>query len=819
MKKTNRMISLFLAVLIAAGVWSGITVYADTDTESYIAEKVTADDIADGDQIFICFEDDSVAVGTELSGSRIKPKDVTLGSSGSKSVMTDAPYTAALFTVEYTENGKFRLHADEGWLTIPSGGGMTFGDTADEFSEWEIRDGCFLYNTNYTSTSGSYTFNNYYVEYYSKYQYFTTYGKNKNSNVAIFTMSFYKLTDEAWGSRAKNVYSLPLFETSDIHGTLVDSSAEPDLHYLARISDIVKDVRSSGGSYDKSRALLLDTGDIYQGNTISNLLNGNPLRAAFDKMDYDAVSIGNHEFDWGLDVSVDRDSTMADYRLGDETYENHIPVVLSNLFVNGEKQDWLNDYVIVEKTAVNADGDTATVKIGVIGFAEDYSSSIKASAFSDLGYEIREDYDALNELAAALESSGACDATVLLSHTQAQTVANSLGAGSSIDLVLGGHKHYNKEGKTTSGIYYLQPAAYGTAYTTAQLRFNFTGDKPVFRNIADAKAVSIKTPESLLYNTEDNAENLDQDIVTLTAEALEAIQPMLNETVGKITTDALRLTYIDEETQRNCTAGNWESSIFARIVGAEVGFINKGGLRAEFKIPEGASERNITVSDIYTMFPFGEPIYRYEVTYDELLDAVEYSLTSGGKGLLSYVTGIDTYYEGKTVNALVKDGTLIYQNGEWIDGWDKKSVSIATNEYTATNNRVTDGISNPMVEWNETDKLVSDLLVDNENAVNVLREESEENGGYLYIDDKPHYILGEYSQKVLLGDANCDGYVTIGDVTAIQQMLADIPVPEFNIKAADIDGNGLTIDDAINIQKFLAKYDDPYHIGEYSNVA
>ena len=125
-------------------------------------------------------------------------------------------------------------------------------------------------------------------------------------------MSFYKLTDEAWGSSTKNVYSLPLFETSDIHGTLVDSSSEPDLHYLARISDIVKDVRSSGGSYDKSRALLLDTGDIYQGNTISNLLNGNPLKAAFDKMDYDAVSIGNHEFDWGLDVSVDPDSTMAD---------------------------------------------------------------------------------------------------------------------------------------------------------------------------------------------------------------------------------------------------------------------------------------------------------------------------------------------------------------------------------------------------------------------------------------------------------------------------------------------------------------------------
>ena len=50
-------------------------------------------------------------------------------------------------------------------------------------------------------------------------------------------------------------------------------------------------------------------------------------------------------------------------------------------------------------------------------------------------------------------------------------------------------------------------------------------------------------------------------------------------------------------------------------------------------------------------------------------------------------------------------------------------------------------------------------------------------------------------------------------------MLADIPVAEFNIKAADIDGNGLTIDDAINIQRFLAKYDDPYHIGEYVNIS
>ncbi len=815
MKKANRMLCLLLAVLIPVGIIGVFPVNADTEPSSFIAEKISADEITEGDQLFICFEENSVAVGTELSGSRIKPKSVTLSTVGEKSVLTQAPYTTALFTVESTEGAKFRLHADEGWLTIPEGGGMTLGSTADAFSEWEIRDGCFLYNCNYTSTSGSYTYNNYFVQYYAKYQYFTTYGKNKNSNPAIFTMSFYRLTDENWAVRAKNVYSLPVFETSDIHGTLVDTSAEPYRHYIARIGKIVRDARSSGGDYDQSRALLLDTGDIYQGNTISNLLDGNPMRAAFDKMDYDAVSIGNHEFDWGLEMSVDRDSTIADYTIDGVEYENHIPVVLSNFFVNGEKQDWLNDYVIVEKTAVNANGDTIPVKVAVIGFAENYAKSVIPSAFSELGYEIREDYESLNALASSLEASGACDATVLLSHGEAQPVANSLGAGTVIDLVLGGHNHYNRSGKTTFGVEYMMPAAYGTAYATAQLQFNPSEDKPVFRDVADVKAVSIKEPASLLYMNEENMGNLDQDVVAVAREAMTEIQPLLDESVGAITTDSLRLTYIDEE-QRNCTAGNWVSSIYARTVDADVAFANKGGLRAEFRIPEGADKLDITVSDIYTMFPFGNPVYKYEVTYAELLQAINYSLTSGGKLLLSFITGIDVYYDGTTVNALVKDGTLIYQNGEWSDGWENSTVTIAADEYVATTNRESGGLSNPLVGWNDTDKLVSDVYVDNESAIEVLSEESQNNDGYLYIDDQPHYIRGVYAEPLILGDVDGDGAVTVIDATYIQRKLAGIPLSfAFNDAVADVDGDQtVSVIDATIIQRWLSGSSSEERIGK-----
>ena len=45
--------------------------------------------------------------------------------------------------------------------------------------------------------------------------------------------------------------------------------------------------------------LLLDGGDLYQGTPFSNLTGGAVIRAAFDRMKYDAVALGNHDFDWG----------------------------------------------------------------------------------------------------------------------------------------------------------------------------------------------------------------------------------------------------------------------------------------------------------------------------------------------------------------------------------------------------------------------------------------------------------------------------------------------------------------------------------------
>ena len=145
-------------------------------------------------------------------------------------------------------------------------------------------------------------------------------------------------------------YLLPLIETTDIHGLIADNSTD-SIHYrLAYIADKVKDIRGHGGAYKKERLLLLDGGDLYQGTTISNLQQGKPIYVSFDKMEYDAVALGNHDFDWGLENMVDPDATLLDYDYNGGHYVNEVPVICANLYQHGNRVSSTKDYVIVERT-------------------------------------------------------------------------------------------------------------------------------------------------------------------------------------------------------------------------------------------------------------------------------------------------------------------------------------------------------------------------------------------------------------------------------------------------------------------------------------
>lgn len=521
---------------------------------------------------------------------------------------------------------------------------------------------------------------------------------------------------------AATTYTLPVFETSDIHGYLVDTAYDDPADYQYRLAYIAGTVEKARNG-DTSRTLLLDGGDIYQGNVISNLQYGWPLSAAFAAMQYDAVGLGNHEFDWGIELTTDEDGTMPDYTIDDESFENNIPILCSNLYYAGtsKRVNFTKDYVILHKTATATDGSTIPVNVAVIGYIPDYSSSIMATRINP--YTIKTGLSTVENTARNLKSSGQADAVVLLVHEDGEEIASKLSSSTPIDLVCGGHSHYGQTG--TSRAPYIQSSAKAQGYASASLQF--TADKNV--SVNSLKYTGITGSSSALHDTPANAAGFSREVLSISHDAVEGVQDALTHELGYITT-AVTGDRIGANPMSS-TGGNWMTDLANRATGSKVSFTNSGGIRTNLYLSGG--KHTVTVGDIYTIAPFGNLLYVYEVYYSDLLDILNWAI-GRGKGLGLRMSGIDCYYSGSTVTALVEDGVCIYKDGKWAEGMANRRLRISANEFIATS----DGT--PFFDMAEIDK----SQVDNEAFVRVLEVEKEQDGGHLFVDKNAHLIKGTY---------------------------------------------------------------------------
>ena len=92
----------------------------------------------------------------------------------------------------------------------------------------------------------------------------------------------------------------------------------------------------------------------------------------------------------------------------------------------------------------------------------------------------------------------------------------------------------------------------------------------------------------------------------------------------------------------------------------------------------------------------------------------------------------------------MKDGTVIYKDGQWADGWKDKKLRVAANAFAATTNRNKAGIDNPLFMLNETDSLISDDMAMRETFIEELRKEAGENDGRLDVDMQSYFIYQSY---------------------------------------------------------------------------
>ena len=236
---------------------------------------------------------------------------------------------------------------------------------------------------------------------------------------ALLASSILKATPETLA----NADNLTILHTNDVHSRLepfpMDGSKNAGLGGVAARAEIIKQIRA-----ETDNVLLLDAGDIFQGTPYFNLYKGEPEIKAMSMMQYDATTMGNHDFDAGLD------------NFATQLQHATFPVILSNYnFTNTPMEGKSIPYKIIKK---------GNIKVGILGIGIELQGLVPENLYGKTIYQ--NPIEKANETAAILKKQG-CDMIICLSHLGDRYTDNKISDEVlakecyNIDLIIGGHTH------------------------------------------------------------------------------------------------------------------------------------------------------------------------------------------------------------------------------------------------------------------------------------------------------------------------------------------------------------------------------------------
>lgn len=224
---------------------------------------------------------------------------------------------------------------------------------------------------------------------------------------------------------ASSQQHLVILHTNDLHSQMepIKNGKDKNNGGLLRIAAAIEDIRS-----ENQNVLLFDAGDFWQSTSYFNLFYGKADVDMMNCMKYDAVTLGNHQFDLGIDTLIDRLKTA------------NFEILLANFDVSETPlKDYVKPYTIINK------GD---FKIGVIGVCVNLEGLIDKNNRINIIY--KDPIPIVNQLADMLKNQKKCDVVIVLSHLgydQKNIVDDIMMAEASenVDIILGGHTHTNPD--------------------------------------------------------------------------------------------------------------------------------------------------------------------------------------------------------------------------------------------------------------------------------------------------------------------------------------------------------------------------------------
>jgi 5'-nucleotidase len=223
--------------------------------------------------------------------------------------------------------------------------------------------------------------------------------------------------------KKKKVKQLTILHTNDTHSTIepfpANHSKFPGKGGVVNRFNLIQKIRSEEGN-----VLLLDAGDIFQGTPYFNMFGGVLEMKAMTKMGYDAATMGNHDFDGGMDGFL-KAKEFADFPFLCSNYD------FSTTILKNQTQDSLIKEI---------DG----LKVGIFGIGVELKGLVPDDKFGETVY--LDPVDNANRVALELKKKG-CDLIICLSHLGYQYESDKISdlklaaATKNIHLIIGGHTH------------------------------------------------------------------------------------------------------------------------------------------------------------------------------------------------------------------------------------------------------------------------------------------------------------------------------------------------------------------------------------------
>lgn len=411
---------------------------------------------------------------------------------------------------------------------------------------------------------------------------------------------------------------IDIYYINDFHGAILRDDNRIGLDYIGNLIDAKRK--------ENKDIILLAGGDMLQGSALSNYFYGRSTIELMSMMGFDAMVVGNHEFDWGLEK-------VTQYFDGNESNgEATFPLLANNIFKKGTENlpDYILPYTILDKGGI---------KVGVIGtIGEGLESSITASRVRD--YVFTDPIYRVQQSTRYLRDTEKVDFVIVVNHGDNESLDHQLtrlSGSERIDAVLNAHSHSSYE-RVVNGKPVMQTYGNGSNVGFMRLYKNGTHEMKKFSRY-DAL---LQTPNQAMK------EKIDGYLL----EAEDLYKTVIQNDAA-ISKNKLSV---------------WISELIKIKTGSDIAFHNTGGTRDSL-----SSYENLSMARLYDIFPFDNEIkttylYGYEIK----------RLISNGYLVHStYSVELDDYTKYKVAT---NDYVFDYSGNPFLDGENSVETGLFLRE-------------------------------------------------------------------------------------------------------------------------------------------